>query len=243
MKCRLCDREEKLIKAHIIPDFLYSGMFNEHHRVIYTSFPELSSKSTRPTGIYDKNILCKKCDNEVLGNFETYAKKVLETGHGLNIKQSRVGEESVALTVENIDYKKFKLFLLSILFKASITTQDFFGNIKLESSIENRLKEMLIGSDPGAETEFPVVLLALRLKYKDITNGMMGPIPVNMGSHDAGFVFLINGLFYWYLINGTVDNKIFEKAPIKLTNSMLVPIMTGDLGLKFYNKLTRFNIR
>jgi hypothetical protein len=72
---------------------------------------------------------------------------------------------------------------------------------------------------------------------------MMEPIAVKLGTQDAGFVFLINGLFYWYLISGTVDNKVFQKAPIKHTNSLMVPVMTGELGLSFYNKITGFNIR
>jgi hypothetical protein len=33
MKCSLCDREEKQIKADAIPEFLYDGMFIEHHRI------------------------------------------------------------------------------------------------------------------------------------------------------------------------------------------------------------------
>ena len=34
-KCRLCLQEKKLIKAHIIPDFMYNGMKAEDDKNIF----------------------------------------------------------------------------------------------------------------------------------------------------------------------------------------------------------------
>ena len=76
MNCKLCGENEKLIKAHIIPEGFFrplrSGkMVPEIHSNIKGVFPKRS-----PIGIYDNTILCEKCD-KYLGVWDGYAQKLL----------------------------------------------------------------------------------------------------------------------------------------------------------------------
>ncbi len=69
-KCNLCGEHKKLIKAHIIPQFL----FKEHYLCCSPPFPyPIKSR----IGTYDSNILYAKCDNDVIGKFDDFACETL----------------------------------------------------------------------------------------------------------------------------------------------------------------------
>ena len=115
MECKLCGLNKNLIKAHIIPNFMYHGLFDQNHRIREATFENKVYKrnTQRETGEFDKNILCRECDKEILGKYEDYARRVLYGGTVLSCSSERMFNKTW-LTIGDIDYKKFKLFLLSI---------------------------------------------------------------------------------------------------------------------------------
>jgi hypothetical protein len=62
--------------------------------------------------------------------------------------------------VKDIDYSRFKLFVLSMLWRASVSSQPFFARIQL-GKYEPIIAEMLRNQNPGNFDEFPVVLARL----------------------------------------------------------------------------------
>src|SRR5665647_2165945 len=83
MNCRLCNEKKKLLKrSHIIPDFMYKGLFDENHFIAQIDLIEFKRKRLLPNGFYDSNILCENCDNVILGILESYASIVIWGGKG-----------------------------------------------------------------------------------------------------------------------------------------------------------------
>src|SRR4030042_6422490 len=156
MECKLCGQRKNLIKAHIIPDFMYRELFDKDHRIRQMRVENKMFKkiTQRETGEFDKNILCEKCDKEILGNYEAYAKRVLYGGAPLSlpIKPERMFNKTW-MPVGNIDYKKFKLFLLSILWRASITSRPYFSQVKLDHH-ENIIREMILNDNPQKREDY-----------------------------------------------------------------------------------------
>ena len=75
-KCKLCLKEAQLVKkSHIILDFMYEHVWDENHFAITRRITEQNQirKGKVPTGEYEGNILCLKCEREVLGQYESYA--------------------------------------------------------------------------------------------------------------------------------------------------------------------------
>ncbi|MEG4106398.1 hypothetical protein [Microcoleus sp. S13_C5] len=62
-----------------------------------------------------------------------------------------------AYKIETFDYKQLKLFFMSILWRAAITSDSFFAQVQL-GSWEDKLKKMILAQDPGSENDFSVVL-------------------------------------------------------------------------------------
>jgi len=155
MICKLCNEEKILVKAHIIPEGFFRSL--RHGSIV----PEIHSNTKgvfpkrSPIGVYDKNILCEKCD-KYLGLWDEYAQKLLIQ----NFSESNSvynGSTKVAYQINSYDYKKLKLFFLSLLWRASISSQPFFKKIQIGAH-ENILKEMIRNSNPGDPYDYTVSL-------------------------------------------------------------------------------------
>ena len=119
-KCKLCNQTKPLLnKSHIIPDFFYvqAGLYNQKHqihKIDVQKFIKNKGVSLIPTGVYEKGILCKECDNNLLGRLETYGRKVLFGGLNSHEEISCEGyrnpndgfEYSIC---KNVDYKLFRV--------------------------------------------------------------------------------------------------------------------------------------
>ena len=121
MICKLCQQDKPLIKkSHIIPDFMYQGLFNEKHFIAPVHLKEMKVGKLKPTGFYDSEILCAECESRIIGKLESYAKLVLFGGKGNPDRFQRITyiethEGNNLLYFENIDFKKFKMLIILLL--------------------------------------------------------------------------------------------------------------------------------
>ncbi len=112
MICKLCDKEKKLIRAHIIPESFYS----KGHKKLYAD--DLIYEKKMPKGLYDTEILCGECDNKI-GKLDGLAKKILMDKKGVTsfVYHSNVNPEQF-LNVFKLDnksmYDSLNLFFISL---------------------------------------------------------------------------------------------------------------------------------
>ncbi len=159
MKCHLCCREKKLIKAHVIPEKFFTPLRSEKKSPVLCSNIDGKYPKRSPIGIYDSTILCSKCDNYI-GVWDNYAKQLLlkEFDESLAVYQ---GTEKVMYKINSFDYEKLKLFFISVLWRAAISNHVFFKRIKLDP-YQDEIKEMVLNGDPGAPEKYPVVIAKFR---------------------------------------------------------------------------------
>jgi hypothetical protein len=121
--CKLCGQSKNLIDAHIIPASFWSvgskplAMFSD----INGAKPRKS-----PIGIYDSNILCDNCDNE-LGKLDQYALENLIRKPGT----ANFSFDGVTKKYTPIDVGKIHNFILSVAWRASKSKHDFYAEIGL----------------------------------------------------------------------------------------------------------------
>lgn len=167
--CRFCEQNKKPIKAHIIPKFFFNLARDEKD-----PYYVFSGNGKRPKkswmGIYDTNILCQKCDN-ALGNFDNYARQFF-TEELDDCGYFHHNGKPICHVGKKFDYKKLKLFCISVLWRASISTREEFKSVDL-GIYENDAKEMLRQENPGTGDDFSLILS----KYdQELTNFMPWPI-------------------------------------------------------------------
>ena len=235
MQCRLCLSEKPLLKeSHIIPDFQYKELYDDKHRIVRISHRDQRSSSI-PNGEYEANILCADCDNRVLGSVEGYASSVFNGGAKPQIfaENHRKPDGLEYLLVSGIDYAKFKLFLLSLLWKASISSRPFFANVALGPH-EEKIRKMIMDGDPGIPGRYPCVVSTYR--KRDLPKEVIGePRKIRVGG-TAGYAFLINGYLFMYIISENEKDPAFLEASLRADGTMYVTHVVHDQAAKILNK-------
>lgn len=57
----------------------------------------------------------------------------------------------------NVDYRKLKLFFMSLLWRASATSHLVYALVSLEHDVAERLRQQVLRLDPGSERDFSVL--------------------------------------------------------------------------------------
>ncbi len=204
INCRLCGLEKRLVDAHIIPDFMYHELYDENHWLYKVVLGNPIEHSKIPTGEYDPNILCEDCDVGRIGQFEDYAAKVYTTGAGIESTNIHCKDINVTIThTKNIDYKKFKLFLLSILWRSSITKRELFSEVKL-GPYEASIRDMIYYEDPKEPTDFPCLILLIRSDVQWASE-LIKPPTRSIDRFHTRYHFLIGGVSYIYYVGEKID--------------------------------------
>lgn len=154
-KCALCHQERTLRLSHIIPEFLYRSMYDEKHRFHVVSVNPNERNQIKQKGISEQ-LLCDECENK-FSQFERYASLVLNGHIELQIKKR--GNLSI---ISGIDYHQFKLFQLSILWRAGVSRLNLFQRVKLGPH-EERLRQLLLNNDPGRSSQYGCCMWELTL--------------------------------------------------------------------------------
>lgn len=175
--CYFCGLEKKLRKAHIFPRKLYEPIRESSlNELPGDQVPMMyvvgTNRKPKPfqSGIYDSSILCRECDNNPIGFWDNYGQTLLlSPSNPENYISDPVA--GFVYKIDSFDYKSLKLFFMSILWRAAITSNEFFSQVKL-GCWEEKLRKMLLVQDPGSENDFSVILF----KYEGDFSEMMSNV-------------------------------------------------------------------
>lgn len=220
--CKLCNEEKKLCeKSHIIPNFLYKDLKKEedHFFLVQSKNNQYEKKGKLQTGEFDKHILCEKCENEVLSRYEKYGASVLKGGVELKIGNKRVNGVSF-LEIGDIDYTSFKLFILSILWKSSISKRKLFEEINL-GPYEKIIGEMILNGKPGESSKFPFLIFTY-LNHKDIPADLITQPRRSKFNGGTTYNFLVGGMSYTIFISKHIIPDFVYETTIKEDNTLKI---------------------
>ena len=235
--------DNKLIRnSHIIPDFMYKGLFDNKHRlheVDVTTGQSLTSK-LKQTGAKEENILCNHCDNEILGKLERYASMVLYGG----IPKTMITEtDSNGMTYthcKELDYSKFKIFLLSLLWRASISSLPIFENIKLGPH-DDIIRKMILSNTPDVPAKYPCVMITY-LNLKEMPHQLIGQPSLSREGGGYKYLFLIGGVLYiFYVSHHNIPSWVHECA-INLDGEFRIIHMSQRLAKATINNFLRMDL-
>ncbi|WP_051901504.1 hypothetical protein [Methylotenera sp. L2L1] len=200
MICALCKSEAELKNSHIIPEFLYKTMYDDKHRFhVLSTIPE-QRNSMLQKGLSEK-LLCAACESK-LSKWERYASLVLKGGLSLGVERS-----GNLVIITDIDYSKFKLFQLSILWRASVSTLPFFKNVNL-GVYEEKLRVMLVNSDAGKSNDFGCIMYGL--KHEGVVTDLIVQPSRDRLNNITCYRFVYGGFQWLYMVSSQVNTKYNE---------------------------------
>lgn len=209
-QCKLCLKHKELCKeSHIIPRFMYKHITGDNNELVIIDAQHARHKFNSE---YEGNILCENCDSVIIGKLDDYFAKFIH-GEFPNIIQPRFErmDNRDIIVRENdpyYDYNRFKLFLLSLLWRASISSRPLFGQIKLPQEIEADLRTRILNQQPG-EPDLYTCFIHLppittdqqgRTGFHTFYMPTMSPIYIEKGSLKM-CEFIIEGVHYYFIIS------------------------------------------
>lgn len=147
--CRLCHNDRELRNSHIVPEFLYGNLYNAKHQMMGVHGRGAKGWSALQKGIRE-HLFCETCEQHFNEHFEKPFLSHWVTDFPL--PDPWHAEEMRWVTVP---YAAFKLFHLSVLFRAGVSTLPTFSEVSLGPH-EERLRKMLLAKDAGDDTRYPV---------------------------------------------------------------------------------------
>lgn len=239
--CKLCLKNKVLVNSHIFSEFLYKTIYDEKHTFI--SLSDLSEHKL--TKLFQKGfkqyLMCKRCDNTVIQKYENYAIKVLK-------KINSLTDETVGtVVIDGYDYTKFKLFVLSLIWRCHISNNPAFNRINLGSHAET-IRRMLLFCDSGKRSHYCFSIS--KIFGADNANTVMLPPQKVRLQNQNSCIFLAYG-FYWVILLSTSLKEYIREYPVLgYTDKLIVDVhqttkedfiqdMLEKMGIDFFNKLKK----
>lgn len=152
--CRLCHKSRELRKSHIVPEFLYTPLYNEERYLMGINGRGNLGWKKLQRGLCE-NLFCDSC--------EQHFNKVCEQpflAHWVKSSPLPNPWPLVESCWVQVDYSIVRLFHLSVLFRTSVSKLPTFREVSL-GPFEEKLRLMLLNGDPGEFWEFPIFGLVL----------------------------------------------------------------------------------
>ncbi|WPD24354.1 MAG: hypothetical protein SD837_07275 [Candidatus Electrothrix scaldis] len=198
--CRLCLQERELRVSHIIPKWLVKHCRDgEDYK---NKFKYLSSKEIKfpPQDGPKEKLMCHDCEQKI-GRFEKYFRNFFIGRKDIEIHIVDNG----LIEIKNYRYKEIRLFILSILWRLSVSSDKNFS-VNLDAHNQEILRKMLLGENPGLPSEFPFYTILVRIDGKIDSKIIMNPIELE---HPQNSVALyISGILFF--ISKTQLNSVFN---------------------------------
>ena len=146
-KCKLCGELRQLGNSHVIPAAFYKPYQEEKKAAILASNTRGTFPKKSRNGVYDQTILCKDCE-KLFQAFDDYAAKIFlnETDRHFRAVKTRSGVEG--FQADDVDQNLIMQFLISVLWRASVSSQEFFSRVNLGPFEASAAKVIQDSNDP-----------------------------------------------------------------------------------------------
>ena len=213
--CRLCLASSELRESHIIPHWVFGSIRDE---TLDNRFYELHNKLDKTIQDGPKEyLLCNDCEQKI-GRYEKYFKEAIHLSrHGIEIRHNQQ-----CAVIDNLDYRKMKLFFLSLLWRMSISSRPEFENVCIGDN-EETIRKMIVTEEPGKSFEYSVNAVI------PLINGKMqeawSTTAFVSETQPTVYAILIGGILYY--ISSARQNRSFLPEPLL---SFLPELLLNESG-------------
>jgi hypothetical protein len=190
--CALCKLEKEICDSHIVPEFMYQMIYDKSHSFVSVSLDAMDANQRYKKGIREK-LLCKECEIK-FSKPEGYAADFFYTN---KTPPKITGKFSI---FENLQYKKLKLFFLSLLWRLAVTSLTEFQGASLGEVHKEKLRVMLLADNPGKPLEYPCFVRNLTHKSLNMAQLIVAPMPGKLHEHRV-WEFIIAGFCFTFILS------------------------------------------
>lgn len=221
--CRLCKKEGQLRRSHIIPEFLWKGLYDETNTFFGVTGKGSVGHRKLQKGLREP-LFCDACEQHFNDAFEKpfYRQWVKDSP----LPAVWANDELIWLQFE---YSTFKLFHLSILFRAHVSSLTDFEVVDLGPHAE-KIRIMLIDQNPGEVHEYPIFGYAIlhpetRSPIQIVSSAQLSKIE---GTRCYAMMY---GGVEWYICVASHRYREFEKLSLRSNGTIPIgPMRMDEIG-------------
>ncbi len=233
--CALCRDRAELCDSHIVPEFCYRSMYDDKHRAVTFSPLDPERQRYAQNGIRSR-LLCARCECLINDNYEKPFLRYWIEGDVLQ----PLGKERIHV-LKGVDYPSFKLFHLSVLYRASASDDPNFAEVQLRPQHEERIREMLLNRDPGEHWRYPIIASAIQGSGGRVWDSLVAPAhQIRLDGH-WGYMFVFAGCQWTYLVS---SHPTVEYSTVALAQDGTLPVAKFPLkAIELYESMRRSRAR
>ena len=220
--CALCNDSGILEKSHIIPNAVFKKIKRTSNGQGIALVDDEHTSVQYSQDSWWEYLLCKKCE----GQISMYEKYFFESIRGNNgIKKN---QHSLGVTYTGIRYPKFKLFLISLLWRAAVAKHVAFSKVILVDQWLEELRDSINNEKPLGKSKFGCRLYKLAdstaggFDVKSLEQLVVAPIP-RIKKRVISFMFIIDGIVIEYYCPSIPYSDFKKPGVFKNKNVFLMP--------------------
>lgn len=196
--CKLCQQEKTLSRSHIIPEFMHLDLYDEKNRFLMVESDPDAGERYMQKGEREF-LLCDTCESQ-LAKYETYSAPIVKSL--LNLEAESTSDSYI---VKDVDYQIFKLFQMSLIWRASVASIVMFRDVSLDFH-EDSLRSMILSEDPGSPDDYGCVMFVME-KTEYLHRIMWSPETDYIDGRPT--IRFQTGRLFWYFF---LPNRIVANA-------------------------------
>jgi len=201
--CKLCLRNRALRQSHIIPEFCYKPIYDGKHRVLVVQHDRVEADIYVQKGFRDR-LLCDDCEQ----HFNRWEKEFKALWYDRAAVPPDV-RHNTRVSIGGFNYTSFKLFHLSILWRAGVAKIPGASAVQL-GPYEEKLRIRLLESDPGMPDQYPIYAIILAEKDGGIMNRIVSLPERHSISGTSVYLSCYAGVD-WYIVLTETPSALVRK--------------------------------
>jgi len=197
-KCHLCDSSSELQESHIIPRSYFKNLKGKSGQLFSVSTNELIEAKLANADPKEE-LLCWDCEQFLSKNFEQYGTRLFKD-------HKKVKRTKEVVVFNQFKFKEFYLFLISILWRASISNLPRYDHVELGDQINNLLKHCLKQKKIKIQTSlrldhfFKISVIRIVDKTKQLTDNDIKKTMFDLNYERGSSVD--DGMLWYFMVDG-----------------------------------------
>lgn len=214
-RCALCNQLAPLRDSHIIPEFVYKSVYDDKHRAAALDLQRAPIPYVQK-GLRER-LLCNACEQK-FGRWENTFCRFWKPGTLFPTPITQLN-----FCVSGFPYAAFKLFHLSVLWRAGVAKSEAFCLVKLGPH-EKHLRNILLSEQSPVDSIYPVSACVLRHPLSG------GPFEECVMASAVGrvngvktYTIVFGGCAWYYAVSNSTNP--FPAAQILSPTSFYLPVV------------------
>lgn len=203
--CKLCIGEKELLESHSIPRSYFKRLKkNDSQLVIFQKGIRPKLENVDPK----EPLLCLECEQFISQEYESYGIRLLRN-------HNNIRKNSDHIIINSFDYKRFYLFLLSILWRASISKNDHYSTVngvpELDDLMRHCIKNKQVRINKLSHLKVDNFIRICVFRLIDTTNNIPDHVIKSILSNFAfRKIDQIDGVAWYFLVEGFAIFYVFS---------------------------------